>query len=177
MERVALFTGNEASLDERGAISGRDEVHVGAGHGGAVAAEVSRHRGRTAGPAAQQEAGADRADVGAVRLGRHLGQFPQGPIAGAHPGGEKKKEIERGARELKRANHLPFSLRLGLHRRHGAFDRYRYHEVAQRCRRRLSVGIELVVEPHVRLARFAFPVRHHVERRTRCSRLRLHLIL
>lgn len=72
---------------------------------------------------------------------------------------------------------LPFSLRFGLHRRHGSFDRYRNHEIAQRGRRCLSVGVELVVQAHVRLWRLALPIGHQVQRRRTCATLSFHLIL
>lgn len=108
------------------------------------------------------------------------------PGQGGKRAKEKKNSSARAAldREMRRAgenfiteNHLPFALRFGVHRRHGAFDRYGYHEVAQRRGRRLSVGIKLVVEPHVRLTRFALPIGDHVQWRSGGSRLRLHLVL
>ena len=74
------------------------------------------------------------------------------------------KENNNNKKKSNKIN-LPFSLRFGLHRRHSSFDRYGNHEIAQRSRRYLGVGVELVVQSHVRLRRLALPIGHQVQRR------------
>ena len=72
---------------------------------------------------------------------------------------------------------LPFSLRLGLHRCNGSFDWDRYHQVTQSGRSYLSVGVEFIIEPDIRLRILALPIGNQMQRSRSSSTFRFHLVL